>query len=83
MSKALASAELHSRALQKIRDGQLPCRKPEHVWAGSSSGASCALCEEKIQGPTVEFEVELRHPHAIITFDQECFKVWEAECARA
>ena len=83
MSKALGSAELHSRALQRIRDGQLPCRKPEHVWAGSGTGASCALCDERIQGSTVEFEVELRHPQVIVTFDQECFKVWEAECGRA
>jgi hypothetical protein len=83
MSKALGSAELHSLAIQKIRDGELPCRKPEHVWAGSSTGASCALCDEQIQGATVEFEVELKRPHAVITFDQECFKVWEAECSRA
>lgn len=72
-----------TRAPEAMHTGKLPDRRPDRMWGGSGSGASCALCGNPVRNDEVEFELEYRpngspgaanyHVHA------RCFAAWELE----
>jgi hypothetical protein len=63
--------------------GKLPQQRPERMWGGPGSGASCAICGKTIGTEEVEFELQFvsdggsgpasYHVHA------RCFAAWELE----
>ena len=66
-----------------MKTGKLPEHRPERMWGGPSSGASCAICGKAIGAGEVEFELQFAsdggsgtanyHVHA------RCFAAWELE----
>ena len=72
---------LQDPADEAIKATHLPDRRPEHVWGGLGTGASCAVCGEAIGAGEVEIELQFSseaggdaanyHLHAL------CFTAWE------
>lgn len=66
---------------EAAKTGNLPNRRPEHVWGGPGSGESCAVCGDAVDKEDVELELQFAskqgdsatnyHVHA------RCFAVWE------
>lgn len=74
---------LPAGAADAMKTGKLPERRPERIWGGPGSGASCAICGKTIGTGEVEFELQFAsdgssgtanyHVHA------RCFAAWELE----
>lgn len=74
---------LRTRAREAMKTGNLPNHRPEHVWGGSGTGESCAVCGDAVAREDVELELQFAssqdagattyHVHA------GCFAVWELE----
>jgi len=74
---------LRAQARQAMKLGSLPEHRPEHIWGGLGSGASCALCGKGIGPEDMEFELQYAsnehcgsgnyHVHV------SCFSAWELE----
>ena len=74
---------LPAQARQAMKGGGLPEHRPERIWGGLGSGASCALCGRDIGPEEMEFELQFSsnehrcsgnyHVHV------RCFAAWEGE----
>ena len=74
---------LRARAREAMKTGNLPKHRPERLWGGPGSGASCAVCGEIVGTDDVELEFQFGsaegpeaancHVHA------RCFAAWEHE----
>ena len=49
---------LRERVRELLRDGRLPNRRPESMWAGRGRGESCRLCGAVVEQDEVVYEVE-------------------------
>jgi len=76
---------LRQKAREALLTGRLPKTKPDSVWGGPGSGATCAVCGARVGGDQLGFELEFargvngnepvtRHVHI------PCFGAWEFEC---
>jgi hypothetical protein len=68
-----------------MKSGALQTRNPVASYAGNGSGAPCALCEEPISKPEVEFELDFADAadasRATIHMHFRCRRIWDAERA--
>lgn len=74
---------LRAGAREAMKTGNLPKHRPERLWGGPGSGASCAVCGEIVGTDEVELELQFGpaevpeaancHVHA------RCFAAWEHE----
>jgi hypothetical protein len=76
---------LRQQAREALRSGRLPRARPESVWAGPGSGASCAICGKRVKGDQLGFELDFYRggkTDAPITshVHYPCFTAWEFEC---
>lgn len=72
-----------ARTREAMPTGKLPEQRPERMWGGPGSGASCAICGKIIGTGEVEFELQFApkggsgaanyHVHV------QCFSAWELE----
>jgi hypothetical protein len=78
------ATRLRATALQLIRGGRLPPRRPDRVWGGAGYGGSlCALCNSGIGHEEVAMEIEYidlpdaspcnayLHTHCFLALEQE------------
>jgi hypothetical protein len=74
---------LRAQARQAMKLGSLPKHRPEHIWGGLGSGASCALCSKGIGPEDMEFELQFpstTHPDSgNYHVHVNCFAAWERE----
>lgn len=73
--------ELHSIAVARIADGQLPLTVPPTVYAGYGAGEPCDLCGQPIEPQQVDYEVADEPHHRSWEFHLHCYTVWQRECA--
>ncbi|MGH2448421.1 MAG: hypothetical protein ACRDFS_07445 [Chloroflexota bacterium] len=74
---------LRARAREAMKAANLPDRRPEGLWGGPGSGATCAVCGKTVGTGEVELELQFTsdqgpgagsyHVHA------RCFAAWELE----
>jgi len=74
---------LRARARVRLQSGALPTRDPVVSYAGSGSGAACALCDEPVAQGEWEFELDFAAPTRATTLHMhfQCQKIWYAERA--
>lgn len=70
-----------ARIPEAAKTGKLPGHRPERMWGGPGSGATCALCGKAIATDDVELELQFAsgqgfgganyHVHV------QCFAAWE------
>jgi hypothetical protein len=79
---------LHENAVEAIRTGRLPRRRPDRLWGGPGQGLACALCGEIVGKHETELEIEFTVSDGKTPerggqrFHPPCFAVWESEVAR-
>jgi hypothetical protein len=49
---------LRAPAREAIKTGNLPAQRPERMWGGPGTGASCAVCGKTIGTVEIEFELQ-------------------------
>ena len=74
---------LRAKAREAMRTGRLANVRPERIWGGPGTGASCAVCSETIGRNQSELEIQFEtgrkaeetthHVHV------RCFAAWEFE----
>ena len=62
--------------------GTLPREDPLRVWAGVGTDTRCALCGDRTTPTSVEYEIEFASG-ASVTFDDQCYTVWDEERERS
>jgi hypothetical protein len=74
---------LRARARQAMKIGRLPEHRPERIWGGPGSGASCAVCGKDIGQEGVEFELQFSPGEQLGSGNYQvhvkCFEAWELE----
>jgi hypothetical protein len=75
---------LRAQALEAVKSGKLPARKPDRTWGGPGIGAPCAVCGKPVTKDEVEFELQFAHDGASPDLDKyhlhlRCFAAWEFE----
>jgi hypothetical protein len=79
----LRDAELRLRVRERIANGRLPVRVPDHILGGYGSGHTCVACDQPITSAQVEYEVADCRNDAKLCFHLGCHVVWQLECAAA
>jgi hypothetical protein len=75
---------LRKRAREAMKLRRLPQRRPDKMWGGPGTGATCSVCGEPIRGDEMGFDLEFadvdgrgsvgsHHTHI------RCFAAWEFE----
>ncbi|MBV8741024.1 MAG: hypothetical protein JOZ12_04520 [Sinobacteraceae bacterium] len=73
-------AALRIEARRRVADGRLPRTAPLYMWAGTGSGARCALCDRSIDAGQVEYELEFNSaPASVYRFHRLCHDAWHLE----
>ncbi len=74
---------LRTRAREAMKAANLPDRRPELLWGGRGSGATCAVCRKAVGTNEVELELEFTSDQAPgadnYHFHVRCFAAWELE----
>jgi hypothetical protein len=76
--------ELRRMAHAAMRAGILPNHRPERVWGGKGTGATCAVCARSIDAIELEFELDFETPdenecNCPLRVHARCFSVWDQE----
>ena len=53
-------AILRDKVREAIQNGRLPTTRPSRMFAGPSTGATCAVCSKSVQPGELEYELEFR-----------------------
>ena len=74
---------LRERAREAMKERELPNRRPDRMWGGPGSGASCAICQTPVTAQEMGFDLEFGHLSggsvATHAMHIRCFAVWELE----
>ena len=75
---------LREKAREAIRSRKLPIAKPDRMFGGQGSAATCAICGDAVRGDEVEIEIEFNRHGVTPGLDryhlhQRCFTAWEFE----
>lgn len=76
----ISDDRLRSLARERIRAGQLPLFFSHTIEAGHGSGATCCLCDERIEPQHVEYEVIDARDGRPLLFHMACHAIWQLEC---
>ena len=78
---ALPESDLHSRVLQRIKEGRLPVALSNNIYAGHGQEAQCDLCDQSIPPDNVEYDVDDPRGGKILHLHSACHSAWQHECA--
>jgi hypothetical protein len=72
---------LRTRAIERIKAGQLPKERPVSCFAGAASNKLCSLCDSQIVPPDIEFELDfaIATGRTTIRLHCHCYEIWDAE----
>jgi len=78
---ALPESDLHSRVLQRIKEGRLPVALSNNIYAGHGQEAQCDLCDQSIPPDNVEYDVDDPRGGKTLHLHSACHSAWQHECA--
>ena len=72
---------LRTRAIERMKAGQLPKERPVSCFAGAASNKPCSLCDSQIVPPDIEFELDFEVPtgRTTIRLHSRCYEIWDTE----
>jgi hypothetical protein len=82
MPSRLPEGKLRQLARERLDDGRLRCEPRGHAWRREGSNLPCSLCDEVIDGRSLEYEVQSHESGGIrvYRFHFFCYALWIEEC---